>query len=272
MMRRISVCVAAVCLVLAAQPALGDWLSWVCTTSTVEQEGVDGRFYMNDGATLVQTGALVQFIVGLNGSEIVDPLEYFDYNHSGAVEFNTSEYADAVAWLNAGADPAEISGGLNVLTTGSAWDGTATLTAPGYFLVDPIAQTGNPYEIVPGDTFDLIAYRAWSLRPDEMAALLAGGSEEIWYLTGRELGSHDNRGGGPDTGWWIGMPGIEGGGAPYPEDWVGFTGLIGFEVYLGLRDKYALDSCLGTIPEPGLLAVVGVGVAMGLLRRRRENA
>jgi hypothetical protein len=276
-MRRISVCVAAVCLVLAAGPVAGAWDFVAVETSTVETYGVDGRFYERDGVTLVKTGAVVQFIVALDGSDIVDPLEYFDTNGNGKIDLGSSEFWAVESWVNMGADPAAISGGTNVLATGVGFKGEGVLDAPGYLCVDAIAETGDPYSIVPGETYDKIAIRVWNLTPTEMENY---GTfvhfDGIWCLTDREFTSHNNQGGGPDTGWWIGMPGFEGGGAPIPGDWAGFSSLVGWEVLNGVRERYTLDTYLGMYTlgppaEPGPSALICATGAMAWLARRKAR-
>ena len=268
MVRKVLYPAVFVLLVLMTAPAFGTWAFQAVESATVGIYGIDGRFYEDDGVTLVQTGALVQFIVALEGSAIVDPLEYFDTNDNGTTE--GAELAAMTAWVNAGADPAAISGGLNVLATAVNFTGEAALSAPGYVLVDAIAETGSNYSIVPGDTFDKIAYRSWNLSKEQMETFCERIDEELWYLTGRELESHTNVGGGPDTGWWIGAPGFEGGGAPEPEDWTGLNSLIGWEIAYGLRTQYTLDTLLGVcIPEPGTMLLIGGSVVLLLIRRKK---
>ena len=271
MVRKVLYPAVFVLVVLMTAPALAGWTFWSSRTATLVPDGVDAQFYLPDTVTLVQTGAFVQFIVALDGGPIVDPLEFFDYDLSGAIEPGV-ELDDVSVWVQAGADPAAISGGMNVLCTASDWDGTTTLSAPGFFNLAP----ESPYIIDPGDTFDKIAFRAWNLTPEELEKWcnfeeypeMVG--VELLYLTGRELGTHDNRGGGPDTGWWISYPGYTGGGAPAPEDWAGFSGLIGYEIYAGHKTQNTLDKNLGTcIPEPGTMLLIGSAVLLLLIRRKK---
>jgi hypothetical protein len=269
MVRKVLYPVVFVLAALFTLPAFGTWSFVMVESADPDLWGIDGRFYEHDGLTLAMPGSLVQFIVALGGSEIVDPLEYFDTDMTGALE--GAEMAAMTAWVNAGADPAAISGGMNVLATAVNWGGEAELSAPGYLLIDPIAETGSAYSIVPGATFDKIAYRAWNVSKDDLEDFCTVDGVELWYLTGRELESHNNQGGGPDTGWWIGMPGYEGGGAPAPEDWTGLNSLIGWELAAGLRTQYTLDTFLGkcVVPEPGTILLIGGSIVLLLIRRKK---
>lgn len=269
MVRKVLYPAVFVLALLMTAPAVASWPFIAVENATIGVYGIDGRFYENDGMTLVETGALVQFIVALDGSDIVDPLEYFDADMNGVVD-DGPELAAMTAWVNGGADPAAISGGLNVLASAVGFTGEEALDAPGYLLVDAVAESGSAYSIVPGDTYDKIAYRSWNLTKEELETFCTRPEEEIWYLTGRELESHNNAGDGPDTGWWIGMPGADG-SAPAPEDWVGFSSLIGWEVLQGLRTQYTLDTHLGTcpIPEPGTMLLIGGSVVLLLIRRKK---
>jgi len=270
MVRKVLYPAVFVLAMLIVAPAFGNWLFWYCENSRLDTYGIDALFYENDQTTLVEEGSLVQFVIALGSAPIVDPLEYFDTDHSGQLEWGTPEYANMVAWVNAGADPAAISGGTNVLMTAANWGGETALSMPGYFVVDPVLETGNPYSIVPGNTFGLMAYRVWDLSKEEMETFCTRPMEELWYLTGRELTSHNNQGGGPDTGWWLCMPGNEGGGACAPADWAGFNGLVGFEILNNLRTQYTLNTLLGIcIPEPGTILLIGGSVLLLLLRRKK---
>ena len=270
MVRKVLYPAVFVLAVLMAAPAAAAWDFWTCKTAEVS-DGLEVLIYDSDGLTPVTTGALVQIIIGLDETEIVDPLEYFDTDDSGVVEIGSPEHAAMTAWLNAGADPAAISGGQNVLATATNFTGETAIGLPGAFKIDAVDETGGPYSIVPGGWFDKIAFRVWNISKDGMATFCERPEEEVWYMTGRELTSHDNSGLGPDDGWWIGMPGLAGGVEGDPGDWAGFNGLIGWEIINGLRTQYQLDTLLGVcpIPEPGTMLLIGGSVVLLLIRRKK---
>jgi hypothetical protein len=237
-------------------------------------DDVDGRIYNADGTTLVKDGSLVQIIIGLDGAEIVDPLEYFDTNANGTIDLGAERDATA-AWIQAGADPAAISGGTNVLAYGTlGFTGEFATTAGAVDVVfapdqEPIIANGFPQ--------DKLAWRAWNLTREDMEDLVHG---QYWYTTCREYFTHYNEYGGPDTGWWIGMPTLQ------PGDdlsmWVGFNSDIGAEVYayyaLGettARSQNRMDHHLFTAPEPGAMLLVAGALALLLARaggRSRASA
>jgi hypothetical protein len=244
---------------------------------------VDGKMYMPDGTTLVGDGSLVQIIIGLDGHEIVDPKDYFDDplnggNGNGSIDFGV-ELDNVAAWVQAGADPAVISGGNNVLAYGTLGftgefgtvGGAVNVTfAPGS---EPVVANGLPH--------DKLAWRTWSLSKEDLAKWcnLIDYPEmfgvELWYTDGREIFSHGNEGSGPDTGWWIGMPDLPSTGPI--GDWAGFDSPIGAEVYayyvlgeLTARSKNQLDTYLGTcVPEPSTMLLIGGALLLLLVRRKK---
>jgi hypothetical protein len=242
--------------VLMTGPAFG-WSFTGCVTVTEAYWGADGLVYMNDGSTLVQAGALVQFVIGLDGAPIVDPLSFFDVNTNGVIDAG-AEKAAVQAWVNAGANPAAISGGTNVLLTASNWNGTTTLATPGEVNLFP----ADPYNITTGIALDKFEWRIWNLTPEEMEDWCTVPGQELWYGTGREYGSYD----WGDTGWNVN---------PDPANWVGFFGYVGWEVYMGTRDQNTLDTYLGTcgegpvIPEPGMMLLIGSAGLLALLRKKK---
>ena len=268
MVRKVLYPVVFVLAVLMAGPAVAGWDFYTCKTATVS-DGLEVLIYDSDGVTPVATGSLVQVVIGLEGAAIVDPLEHFDTDISGVLE--GAELAAMTAWINAGADPAAISGGTNVLATASNFTGEGAFSSPGAFNINALQETGNAYDIAPGSWFDKIAYRAWNVSKTQMEEFCTIPEQEIWYLTGREIGTLTDPNGGPDTGWWIGQPGD---GLPHPpSDWGGFNGLVAYELSLmgGWRDQYQLETLLGTcpIPEPGTMLLIGGSVVLLLIRRKK---
>jgi hypothetical protein len=241
---------------------------------------VDGRIYMPDGTSLVPDGSLVQIIIGVNGADIVDPLEHFDDplnggNGNGMVD--GCEISDVLAWMRDGADPAAISGGTNVLAYGTLGFTGEFATSGG--AVNWQAPPGSNPVIANGSCQDKLAWRAWNLSKESLMKwgdiehYPEEGFGELWYTDGREYFTHDNVGGGPDTGWWIGMPTLQPGD---PTDlWVGFNSPIGAEIYFyyvegqtAARSENRLDHFLGAcIPEPGAMLLVASGLLLLLARR-----
>jgi hypothetical protein len=232
----------------------------------------DGKIYESDGVTLAQTGAFVQFVIGLNGAAIVDPLSFFDVNTNGVID-DGAEKAAVQAWVNAGADPGAISGGTNALLTATDWNGTTTLESPGLVNVDPYGRIGNPnpYHITNGMGLDKISWRAWNLTPEQMELWCTEPGVELWYTDGRELGWCEYG----DTGWTL--------PADLP-NFVEFYGTIGSEVANNIdfpenadlyRDQDRLDHFLGkcgeepVIPEPGMMLLIGGAALLALLRKKK---
>lgn len=240
---------------------------------------VDGRFYNNDGS-LVKDGTLVQIIIGLDGADIVDPMEHFDTNENGAID--GGEFDDLFDWLWAGADPADISGGTNVLAYGTHAFMGEFATVGG--AVDWTPEAGSEPTISNGYVHDKIAWRAWSQPKEVLEAWndplnypeLVG--LELWYTAGREFFAHDNAGGGPDTAWWIGMPDLT--ETDPITMWGGFDMSIGSEVYAyyvdgqpTARSQNKMDHYLGYFtPEPDALWLVGCGLLLLAARRARNRA
>ena len=247
-----------VLVLMLASPALAGWQWWGVST-LLPIQGVDGRFYNDaaspDGNTLVQPGALVQFILDIEGDGIDDPLEFFDADDSGAIEQGTPEMVAVTAWLNAGAAPVDD----DILITGGSFTGELLVGPPGEIMDFPL----EPYIISAGAAGAQFAFRAWNLTPQQMEEFCTVLDVEAWYLTGREFSSYPTTG---DTGWAIG------GGDPTvpPESWSGFVGSIGLEVFNGLKTQNTLDTHLATcIPEPGTMLLIGSAALLALVRRKK---
>jgi len=274
MNRGILIGIAAMCALAWATPCLADWMFW--TVDTVNPDPrfgwpCDGRIYMPDGVTLVPEGCFVQFVLDTAGDGVDDPLAFFDADKSGRID-TQAEAAALQTWVNAGADPSAFSD--DQLLTASGWNGTSVIgadwrswiTGPGEVLINP----ADPFSITNGDTGQVFGWRAWSLTPGQLVGWTGSLGESLWYTTGPELGTYEYAG-IPYDGWWIGAPD----GVP-PEAWV-FFGTVGFEVYMHYetgdpmyRSENRLDHDLTPIPEPGTLALVGVGLAPLVWRWRRK--
>ena len=238
---------------------------------------VDGKIYMPDGTTLVDDGALVQIIIGLDGAAIVDPKEYFDVDDSGTLVGD--ELAALAMWVQAGADPGLISGGTNVLAYGTLGFTGEFGTVGGTVTFAP--APGSEPVIANGLAHDMLAWRAWNLTKEDLEKWcnLAEHPEmfgvELWYTDGREYGTHANGGGGPDDGWWIGMPDTLPGGDV--SLWAGFNSPIGAEVYdywvlgdLTSRSANKLDTYLGIcVPEPSTMLLIGGALLLMVIRRKK---
>lgn len=290
MVRKVLYPAVFVFVVLLTAPALAAGGGWQFNTiSTLDYtmypppyDQVDGKIYQSDGVTLVQESSLVQIIIALDGAEIVDPFEFFDVNDNGVIDV-VGEQEAVSAWVNAGADPMVISGGTNVLAYGTQGFTGEFLTSGG--MVTWAASAGAEPIIANGLAQDKLAWRAWNLTPEELDKWcnfeefpeMIG--VELWYTDGRELGTHPNDGGGPDTGWWIGMPSLGPGGDV--STWSGFVSPIGAEVYdyfidppgggpSDRRSQNRLDKYMGTcIPEPGTMLLIGSAVLLLLIRRKK---
>jgi len=243
---------------------------------------VDGRIYQDDGVTLVDEGSLFQIIIGLDGADIVDPLVYFDDPLNGGNGNGTIEGAekDAVAaWVQAGADPADISGGTNVLAYGTLGFTGEFATVGG--AVTQVYAPGSEPIISNGLAQDKLGWRAWNLTKEDLMKWcnLEEHPEmfgvELWYTDGREYFTHANTGGGPDTGWWIGMPNMGPGGDV--STWAGFVSPLGAEIYayyMGpqptARSENRLDQYLGIcVPEPSTMLLIGGAIVLLLARRKK---
>jgi hypothetical protein len=285
MVRKVLYPAVFVLVLLMASSALatgGGWkfvgLTTINYTAYPPPYNVDGRIYMPDGTTLVAEGSLLQIVIGVDGADIVDPLEYFDANTNGMID--GAELQNVALWVEAGADPAAISGGTNVLAYGTlGFTGEFAMTSPG--AVDWFAPAGSEPLISNGVAQDKIAWRAWNLSKEDLLKWcnLAEHPEmmgvELWYTDGRELGTHSNPGEGPDTGWWVGMPSMALGGDV--TSWVGFNSPIGAEVYdyqvngtLDRRSQNKLDHYLGIcVPEPSTMLLIGGALLLLLIRRKK---
>jgi hypothetical protein len=177
-MARRELCIGVFVLVLLmASSALatgGGWrfvgLTTINYTAYPPPYDVDGRIYMPDGTTLVAEGSLLQIIIGLNGADIVDPIEYFDDPANGGNgSKRIDSYSEELAWrgwVRGGADPADISGGTNVLAYGTlGFTGEFALTSPG--AIDWFAPAGSEPIVANGVAQDKFAWRAWS-QPKEV--------------------------------------------------------------------------------------------------------
>jgi hypothetical protein len=289
MVRKVLYPAVFVLVVLMASSAFATGGGWTFNAiSTLDWTGmgygppydyVDGKIYLPTelGGGLVGDGALVQIVIGLDGAEIVDPKAHFDYDHNGSI--GGAELDDLANWVQAGADPATISGGTNVLAYG-------TLEFTGEFgtvggAVDVTFAPGSEPVVANGLPHDKLAWRAWNLSRDDLVKWcnLEDHPEmfgvQLWYTDGRELYSHNNSGGGPDTGWWIGMPDLPSTGPI--GDWAGFDSPIGGEVYAyyvlgetGARSENRLDTYLGIcVPEPSTMLLIGGALLLMLIRRKK---
>jgi hypothetical protein len=231
----------------------------------------DGRFYDHTETGLLD-GTYVQIIVGTESSAIVDPLEYFDYDDSGAVDTGT-ELADVTTWLNDGADPAEISGGLNQLVYNSTLTFTGELeTQAGevYFDYNEAPWNGSPPVIVPGVGMDLLAMRVWNVPKSGLESFCTVLGQEVWYTTDREMGTITSPPySTPDSGWCVGMGEVPDGQNPLDYGW-GFSATIGIEALMGARlnsTNVHLATC--PIPEPSTMLLIGGSALLLLLRRKK---
>jgi len=272
MNRGILIGIAALCVLAWTTTCLASWeLFGFDTAGPNTGYPSDGRIYMADGVTLAPEGCLVQFVLDTAGDGLDDPLSFFDTNHNGEIDFGP-ELVAVKAWANAGANPSAFSD--DQLLTAPDWDGTSvigadwygTSTGPGEVLVYPAVQ----YNVSNGATGQIFGWRVWSLTPGQLAGWTGTPGESLWYTTGNEIGAWEWAG-LPYDGWWIGAP-----AGAAPSDWL-FWGTVGFEVYMYYqtgdpmyRSQNRLDHDLTPIPEPGTLALVGVGLAALVWRRRRK--
>ena len=266
MVRKVLYPAVFVSVMLMAATAFGAWPFIYCMTATPDETEVEGRIFMPDAVTLVPEGCLVQFIVDLGGDGIDDPLSFFDADHNGVTE--GAELDAVTLWIRAGADPGTLPGGNDVLLAGSGWDGTSVIgnggTGAGVVYEYPI----DPYVITTGLTPNQLAWRVWNMSEETMETFCTRLDEEVWYTTGRELGSFE----APDSGWWIGAPT----GVP-ADSWVGFSQYIGWEVLMYMetgdpmyRSQNVLDTKLATcVPEPGTMLLIGGSALLLLLRRKK---
>jgi hypothetical protein len=290
MVRKVLYPAVFVLVVLMASSALATGGGWKFNgLSTLDYSGmgwglpwdnVDGKIYENDGVTLVGDGSLVQIIIGLDGAPIVDPLEFFDADDNGTVDLGAEKDALA-AWVQAGADPAAISGGTNVLAYGTLGFTGEFGTVGGTVSFTP--APGSEPVIANGLAHDVLAWRAWNMSKEELEKWcnlevhpeMLGVA--LWYTDGREYGTHGNGGGGPDDGWWIGMPDMLAGGDV--SLWAGFNSPIGAEVYdywvngdTTSRSQNKLDHYLGIcepIPEPSTMLLIGGALLLMVIRRKK---
>jgi len=287
-----------VLLVLMSAPAVaateGNYFIGTIETALESVYGVDGRVYWDPGtgAELVPTGALAQFIVARDGADIVDPLEYFDTEGGAGIDTPT-ELAAVRTWVNAGADPSDISSGTNKLmhtVSDPNWTGEVGLVNPGELLYDwsqdPNYSSGEHGPTVEyGLGKDLIAVRIWNLSKDELEDWCNTPGEQIWYMTDRELHTdymNELVGGDPpdypgDGGFIVGQGSMPEGASPGDYTW-SFGGTIGTEslysawvLYEDPPLQMTLDSHLGTcpIPEPGTMLLIGSAALLLLIRRKK---
>ncbi len=269
MSTRLAYLCTALLVAVVALPASGDW-EFNSVYTLKPADGFDGRIYDPMTGGLVKDGALVQFVVALDGMPFVDPLDHFDYNQNGVIDLGGAEHVDMSAWVNFGADPADISGGTNILcSNGGFFTGEFELQGGAMDWSHYDEGLQDPPVIVGGMACDLIAMRVWNMTKAELEALDLIPTESVWYLTDREFGTClPEEGGGeyaPDSGWCVGMGWIPPGADPTFYGWH-FQITVGAEEYIYGR---RLDRCLcAAVPEPGLVGVLAAAAIILLLRKR----
>jgi len=266
MVRRVLYSAAFVLVVMVAGSAVaGNWyFQNMYTLDPVSDSPYDGTFYLDNGGAghgaAVQSGAFAQWIIGVSGADIVDPLDYFDANDNGQID-SGAELTAVTSWVNDGADPSDLDSN-NVLITGSqGFTGEMALTSAGK--LDWSAGEPNPLINV-GLGQDYIALRVWNLTKTELENFCTVEGQEIWYITDREMGA----GGGRDTGWSVGCGSVAQGADP--AEWT-FGATMGVEAYIN-SGYNELDQHLGTcppIPEPGTMLLIGSAALLLLVRRKK---
>jgi hypothetical protein len=268
-----------VLIVLAVGSAYAAWDFQSVYTFSLAVDMVDGQIRDNAG-NIVQDGALVQYIVGLEGTPIVDPLEYFDYDDSGVIDLGTAEHVDCTAWLNAGADPADISGGMNVL----AYDLVTTVFTGEFETINGIVSLNGmqnwDWRVDPGYASmprvqngmgcDPLAIRAWNLTKEELLDFCTVAPKEAWYMTTRERGMSDGPHAPPDMAMVVGLGHVPPGADPTAYLWA-LDSYVGVEVAMGLKPQNRTDVFLleCPIPEPGTMLLIGGSALLLLLRRKK---
>jgi hypothetical protein len=281
MVRKVLYPAVFVLIVLAVGSAYAAFDFQSVYTFTTAVDMVDGQIRDSAG-NIVQDGALVQYIVGIEGAAIVDPLDYFgNLETANGVADTLGEQAAAVAWLNGGADPAAISGGMNVLAadlvttpfTGEfeTINGIVSLNGIQHWdwRVDP-AYTAMP-RVQVGLGVDPIAIRAWNLTKQELLDFCTEIPKEAWYMTTRERGMSDGPNAPADMAMVVGLGWVPPGGDPTAFGWV-FDSYVGVEVAMGLRTQNRTDTFLvpcPIIPEPGTMLLIGGSALLLLIRRKK---
>ncbi len=281
MVRKVLYPAVFVLVALMVSTAYGSWSFKSVYTFTTEVDAVDGGIRDNDG-NYVDDGSLVQYIIALDDHPIVDPLEYFGSLETGNNLVDTPlELAEVTTWLNNGADPADISGGYNVLAT----DGTVNFagefeTVDGKLSLHGITNwsagedplySSSPPSISQGLGLDPLAIRAWNLSKEEMADFCTVGGVEAWYMTSRERGMSSGTYAPPDMAMVVGLGYVPDGIDPDVFGWGGMDAYVGVEVYMALKTQNRTDVFLAEcpIPEPGTMLLIGSSALLLLLRRKK---
>jgi hypothetical protein len=279
MVRKVLYPAVFVLIVLAVGSAYANWNFTSVYTFKLASDFIDGTIHDEYGAT-VQDGALVQYIVGIDGAPIVDPAQYFgDLENTNGVIDTPGEVDAATLWLNGGADPAAISGGMNVLASD-----LVTTTFTGEFetiggvvslngiqdwdwRIDPAFSSGPVVQA--GLGCDPIAIRAWNITKQQMLDFCTQPPLEAWYMTTTERGMSDGPHAPADMAMVVGLGYVPPGGDPTAYGWE-LNSYVGVEVAMALRPMNQTDVFfLECIPEPGTMLLIGGSALLLLIRRKK---